>query len=108
MNKQDRIVAIVERLRERARAHPWVPCGVPPREHYHRFPDGLTICFTLDILPGARYWHLSIARYPGKLTGEEIDFWPRAFFNEGPTVELPSQILGLSSKHFHWRDKRWS
>lgn len=104
MNKQDpEVIAIVEKLKERALAHPWVPMGVPPREHFHRFADGLSLCFTLDVLPGCRLWHLSIARVPGDATPEEIEFWRRAFFDEPPTIELPSQIAGLSSRHFHWR-----
>lgn len=103
MNERDDAAAIVQKLKETARAHPWIPVGPVPGEHFHRFPDGLSICFTLDILPGARYWHLSIARPNGSLRAEEIEFWPRAFFDEAPTIELPSQILGLSSRHFHWR-----
>jgi len=104
MNQKD-IAVIVQKLKEKALALPWEPLGVPPRQHYHILPNGLTICFTLDILPGARFWHLSIARVPGSLTPEEIEFWRHAFFDEEPTIELPSQILGLSSKHFHWRVK---
>ncbi len=104
MNRQDPdVVTIVENLKERARAHPWIPSGVPPRQHYHTFPNGLTICFTLDVLPGCRFWHLSIARVPGGSTPEEIDFWRHTFFDEEPTVELPGQISGVLSRHFHWR-----
>ena len=102
MTQQD-VAVIVAELKDRARAHPWVPVGTPPRQHYHKFPDGLTICFTLDILLEANYWHLSITRVPGRLAPEEVEFWRRAFFQEEPTVELPSQILGLSLRHFHWR-----
>ncbi len=97
------VTVIVEKLKERALAYPWVPLGTPPRQHFHRFPNGLNICFTLDILPGARFWHLSIARMLGSLAPEEIEFWRHAFFDEEPTIELPSQILGLASRHFHWR-----
>lgn len=97
------VSVVVQKLKEKALTSPWEPLGVPPRQHFHRFPNGLTICFTLDVLPGARFWHLSIARVPGGPTPEEIEFWRRAFFEEEPTIELPSQILGLSSKHFHWR-----
>jgi len=101
---QDRDIAnIVQRLKERALASPWVPVGVPPQQHYHIFPNGLSICFTLDILPEARYWHLSIARMSSGPTAEEVEFWPRAFFEELPTIEVPFQILELPSKHFHWR-----
>jgi len=104
MNKPNpEVIAIVEELKERARAHPWVPMGVPPREHFHRFPNGLSLCFTLDVLPGMRLWHLSIARVPGGATPEEIEFWHRAFFNEEPDIELPAQLPGVSSRHFHWR-----
>ena len=97
------IATIVAKLKERAAAHPWVPAGVPQKQHFHRFPSGLTICFTLDILPTARYWHLSIVRLNGSIKQEEINFWRRAFFEEEPTIELPSQIAGVSSMHFHWR-----
>lgn len=103
MNHDRDVAAIVKKLKQMARARPWVPMGAPPREHYHKFPNGLTLCFTLDILRGVRYWHLSIGRVNGRLAPEEIEFWPRAFFDEEPTIELLSQILGLSSKHFHWR-----
>ncbi|MBA7681931.1 hypothetical protein ES703_90275 [subsurface metagenome] len=102
MNEQE-VVAVVEKLKGTAQACPWVPLGVPPRQHFHRFSSGLSICFTLDILPGARYWHLSIAKVPGYLTGQEIEFWRRAFFDEPPTIELPSQIPGVESRHFYWR-----
>ena len=97
------VTAIVEKLKERARARPWVPVGVPPREHYHRFPNRLSICFTLDILPGVRYWHLSIARVPGRLAPEEIEFWPRAFFDKTPDIESPSPISFVAGRHFYWR-----
>ena len=104
MNKQDpEVIAIVKKLKETARAHPWTSVRVPSRRHYHIFPNGLQICFTLDVLPEGRYWHLSIARVNGALVPEEIEFWPRAFFDEEPTVELPIQIQGLSSRQFHWR-----
>jgi len=101
MNRQDaEVIAIVQKLKERARAHPWVSMGVPPREYYHRFANGLSICFTLDILPGIRYWHLSIARVPGGATPEEIEFWRQAFFNEEPDIELPAQLPGVSSSYW--------
>ena len=101
MSKQE-VVAVVEKLKERARAYPWVPIGVPPREHYHRFPNGVSICFTLDILPEARYWHLSIACL-GWLTGQEMGFWRRAFFDEDPTISSHGEILGVATRHFYWR-----
>ena len=103
MNHDREVVAIVNKLKESAQAFPWVPLGVPPRQHYHRFPNGLTVCLTLDVVPGFRNWHLSIARVPGGPTPEEIEFWRHAFFDEKPTIELPSQILGLLARHFHWR-----
>lgn len=95
--------AIARKLKERALACPWVPSGVPPWQHYHVFPDGLSICFTLDILPRAQYWHLSIARIPGGPTREEIELWRRAFFAEDPTIELLGRIPGFPTRHFYWR-----
>ncbi|MBA7702129.1 hypothetical protein ES703_110886 [subsurface metagenome] len=104
MIKQDpEVNAVVEKLKGGARASPWVPMGVPPRQHYHILPNGLTLCFTLDILPGRRYWHLSIARKPGGPTQEEIEFWRRAFFREEPKMTYPSRIAGGASRHFFWR-----
>lgn len=97
------VAVVVKKLKKRAQASPWVPLGVPPPEHYHRLPNGLTICFTLDVLPGIGYWHLSIARIPEGPTKEEIEFWRRAFFDEEPTIEWPGRIIGLMSKHFYWR-----
>jgi hypothetical protein len=97
------IATIVEKLKERAAASPWVPLGVPPRQHYHVFPNGLSICFTLDILPETKYWHLSIARLPGGPTREEVELWRRAFFAEDPTIELSGQLPGFLSRHFYWR-----
>lgn len=103
MNEQAPDVAaiVVKELKEKALASPRVPISVPPRQHYHTFPNGLTICFTLDILPIGRYWHLSLARVPGSPTKEELDFWPRAFFDEEPSIELAGIIL--PSFHFIWR-----
>lgn len=97
------VAAIVKKLKGRALIHPWVPLGVPPGWHFHRFPNGLSICFTQDVLPGVRYWHLSIARVPGGPTREELEFWRHAFFNEEPTMEYPGQITGVPSRHFYWR-----
>ena len=91
------VVAIVNKLKDGARASPWIPAGVPPRERYHHLPNGLNLCLTMDILPkayihqlaqaigtkppeelgeGSQYWHLSIAR-PGARspTPEEVEFW---------------------------------
>ena len=104
MNEKDPdVVTIVKRLKENARAKPWWPVGVPPREHYHRFPNGLSLCFTLDILPGIRYWHLSVARVLGGPTIGEVEFWRQAFFDEAPTIELSGQLPGFLSSHFYWR-----
>ena len=103
MNEKDPdVVTIVKRLKENARAKPWWPVGVPPQEHYHRFPNGLALCFTLDILPGVRYWHLSVARVPGGPTIGEVELWRQAFFNEAPTIELSGPLLGFLSRHFYW------
>lgn len=103
MNEQARdVAAIVKEMKEKAAlASPRVPISVPPRQHYHTFPNGLTICFTLDNLPLGRYWHLSLARVPGSPTKEEVDFWPRAFFDEEPLVKLLG--ITLPSFHFIWR-----
>ena len=104
MSKQDPdVAAIVKKLKERALDHPWVPMGIAPRKHYHFFPNGLSICFTLDLLPEAEYWHLSIARIPGGPTPEEVELWRRAFFEEEPIKELLGQIPGINSRHFFWR-----
>jgi len=95
--------AIAKKLKERALACPWVPLGVPPWQHYHVFPNGLSICFTLDVLPGVQYWHLSIARRSECATAEEVGFWRSAFFNEAPNIELQNRILGFPVTHFYWR-----
>lgn len=92
------IAAIVEKLKARARARPWEPLGVPPREHYHVFPNGLSICFTPDVLPGIKYWHLSIARLITGPAQEEIELWRHAFFDEEPNIVLEGPI----GKHFYW------
>lgn len=106
MSEQDLdVAAIVKKLKERALAHPRVPVGAPPREHYHFFPNELSMCFTLDILPEVRYWHLSIARMThGGPTKEEIELWRQAFFEEEPTKDVPGQIPSVNSRHFFWRE----
>jgi len=119
------VVAIVKKLKDGARASPWIPAGVPPRERYHHLPNGLSLCLTMDILPkayihrlaqairtkppeelgeGGQYWHLSIAG-PGARspTPEEVEFWRRAFFKEEPIIEVPGLIPAIKSKHFFWR-----
>ena len=104
MNKQDpAVISVVEKLKENALSYPWVRGSVPPRRHYHKFPDGLSICFTLDILSKSRYWHLSIARKPGSTTAEELEYWRRAFFDEEPTITYPGLTTFGVSSHFFWR-----
>lgn len=95
--------AIVRKLKEGARANPWVPHDVAPPERYHHFPDGLSLCFTLDVLPWGRFWHLSIAHPGTALTPAEVDFWRRAFFEAVPTGEMSGVIKAMNSRHFFWR-----
>ena len=119
------VVAVVKKLKDGARGSPWIPAGAPPRERYHHFPDGLSICFTLDIFPkeyinqlaqaigtkppeelgeGGQFWHLSITRLgaPSPMP-EEVEFWRRAFFEEEPIIEVPGVLTAIKSKHFFWR-----
>ena len=104
MSHQDPDVAtIVEKLKEKAWVRPWVPLGIPPREHYHVFPNGLSICFTLDVLLDIRFWHLSIARVPGGVAPDEVDFWRHAFFDKTPDIESLSPISFVAGRHFYWR-----
>lgn len=105
MNNSE-ITAVVAKLKERAVSSPWqplrVPVGAPPQEHFHFFPNGLSLCFTLDVLPpGAKYWHLSIVRTLGSPTTEEIELWRRAFFDEPPIMAYPAQLLS-KGWHFFW------
>ena len=119
------VTAIVKKLKEGARASPWIPVGVAPRARYHHFKDGLSLCFTLDLLPewyvnrlaqvmgtkpteqlseGGKFWHLSIARRGARgPTPEEVEFWRRAFFEEAPIIEVPGLIPAIKAKHFFWR-----
>jgi len=119
------VAAVVKKLKDGARASPWIPAGAPPRERYHHFPDGLSLCFTLDILPiahlnrlaqasgakipeelveGGQLWHLSIARLGARdPTPEEVEFWRQAFFVEEPIIEVPGLISAIKSRHFFWR-----
>ena len=123
--ERDDIAAIVKKLKDGARASPWVPFGIPPRERYHHLPDGLNLCLTLDILAkeyvnrlaqairtkppealaeGGRFWHLSIARVgAGSPAPEEVEFWRRAFFEEDPIIEVPGLITSVKARHFFWR-----
>jgi len=104
MNRQDpELIAIIKRLKKIARTFPWIPLDVPAQRHYHVFPDGLSICFTLDIVPRFKFWHLSIFRALGDFTPEEIEFLPRAFFDEPPAIQFASQINGLQNMHFYWK-----
>jgi len=119
------VVAIVKKLKDGARASPWIPAGVPPRERYHLLPNGLNLCLTIDILPkehmnrlaralgmkppeelgeGGQFWHLSIAGLGARSpTPEEVEFWRRAFFEEEPIIEVPGLIPSVKAKHFFWR-----
>ena len=119
------VVAVVKKLKDGARGSPWIPAGAPPRERYHHFPDGLSICFTLDIFTkvylnrlaqasgakipeelvgGGRFWHLSIARLGARgPTPQEVDFWRRAFFEEEQIIEVGGLIPGVKSRHFFMR-----
>lgn len=124
MDKRD-AADIVKQMKDGARAAPWVPFGAPPRERYHHLPNGLALCFTLDILSpehvarfvsingsnipeylaqGGWFWHLSIARPGGPgLRPEEMGFWRRAFFAEAPIIEMSGLLPGVNSRHFFWR-----
>ena len=93
---------LVERLRGEAIRNPWVPTGVPPRRHFHRFPNNLSVCFTQDVLPMGTFWHLSLAR-EGGLSEQELRFWPRAFFDADPEISRPGELLPESAHHFFWR-----
>ena len=114
--------AIVKKLKDRARASPWVPVGLPSREHYHNLSNGLTISLTIDILSIAQlarltrmklpeeltedsqWWHLSIARLGSRgPSPEEVRFWRQAFFKEKPTIEMPGLLTGINTRHLFWR-----
>ena len=119
------VAAIVKKMKDGARASPWHPFGVPPRERYHHFPYGLNLCFTLDILSkgyinrlaraievklpeelseGGKFWHLSITRLGGSgPTPEEVEFWRQAFFEEEPIMETAGMVPGVNARHFFWR-----
>ena len=120
-----KIATIVKKLKQRAGESPWIPFKLVAPEHRHNFPDGLSICFTIDILPVAYmnklarlagtelpeglgedslWWHLSITRLaPGGPSPEEISLWRRAFFKEEPTIEVPGLIIGANARHIYWR-----
>jgi len=119
------VVAIVKKLKDGARASPWIPAGVPPQERYHHLPNGLNLCLTMDLLPeayihrlaraigtkpqeelgeGGQYWHLSIAGLGARSpTPEEVEFWRRAFFEEEPIIEVLGLIPGVKARHFFWK-----
>jgi len=121
------VVAIVKKLKDRAKAFPWIPAGVPPKASYHHLPNGLGLCLTLDLLSreylnrlaraigtkvpeelseGGKFWHLSIARLGAKgPTQKEVEFWRRAFFEEAPIIEVPGLIPSVKSRHFFWREE---
>ena len=117
--------AIVKKMKDGARANPWVPLGIAPQERYHHFPNGLSLCLTVDVLSkegfkelarrfglkppgdlgeGGQFWHLSMARV-GSLppAQEEVEFWRRAFFEEEPIIEMRGLLTGLHTRHFFWR-----
>jgi len=95
------IVAIVKKLKDRARASPWISAGVPPRERYHHLPNGLNLCLTVDILP--KEYMNQLAQAIGTKPPEEVEFWCRTFFEEEPIIEMPGLILAIKAKHFFWR-----
>jgi len=116
--------AIVRKMKAAAGANPWVPIGVAPRERYHRLPDGLSLCFTLDVLSkdylnrlarafgekppgrlaeGSRFWHLSVARPGCAPTLAEVAFWRRAFFEKAPFFQMGGIITAVNSRHFFWK-----
>ena len=102
--------AIAEQLKRMADAYPWEPfkqLGPPPRRHFRSLDDGLSLCFTLDILPrGLRLWHLSLCRVPQGVSRAEEELWCQLFFEQQPMIERPSEIPGLGSRHFYWRAER--
>ncbi len=126
MDRRDpEVVAIVKKLKDEARASPWIPAGAPPHARYHHLPNEISLCFTRDLFSkkyinrlaqaigtkipeelgeGGQYWHLSIAR-PGahSPTPEEVEFWRRAFFEEEPIIEVLGLIPAIKAKHFFWR-----
>lgn len=122
--------AIAEKMKESAQAHPWVPLGPAPQDRYHHFPNGLSLCVTVDIMSAeyqamvakilrmgpspvkgseAKYWHLSICRFgEEKPSPEEVVFWRNTFFKKKPDIEMPvemAQVNGINSHHFLWRVK---
>lgn len=94
----------LKRIAEAYPFHPFKELGPPARRHYRSFDDGLSLCFTLDILPGdLKVWHLSLCRTPGGLSPAEQESWCRLFLEGEPDIERPSEIPGLPSRHFFWR-----
>jgi len=115
---------IVERMKATARAHASPPLGPATRECYHEFATGLRLCLTVDVLTrewigqvgrlfgvnfprematGRKLWHLSIARVGAvDLTGAEVEFWRRAFFEEPPWYQSGGGLPGVHSRHFFW------
>ena len=108
MNGQDHR-EIAEQLKRTAKAYPWEPykeLGPPPRRHFRSLDDGLSVCFTLDVVPGGLFWHLSLCRVPQGVSRAEQELWCRLFFEEQPMIERPSEIPGLGSRHFYWKAER--
>ncbi len=93
---------LVERLKDEAFRRPRMPAEPIPQRHYHHFPDKLGLCFTQDVLPMGRFWHLSVAR-PGGPTEEDLAFWPRKFVDADPVITMPGILLRKDARHFYWR-----
>lgn len=99
---------IAEQMKRVADAHPWVPVGVPPRRHYCH-ADNLSLCFTLDLLPGGlSFYHLSMIRndFGAPPSDEEARGWCAAFFGDAEPFECPSQLPGVPSRHFFWETRQ--
>lgn len=94
---------VVQSLKDEAFKHPRVPLAVPAQRHFHRFPNGLSVCFTQDVFPMGKFWHLSIARVGGVLTEGEANVWRQAFFDEEPDFEHEAELHGPAGRHFYWK-----
>ena len=85
----------VKELRELARAHPWVPVGPPPARHYRGLGPGISVGFTLDMLPGLCAEHLSVSfhRPPGAGAAwipniKALEVIAKAFFGDATTERV--------------------
>ena len=89
---------VAEEMKAVAEAHPWLPVSPPPQRHY-RAADGLHLCFTLDIHPTRRFFHLSLCRpgLEGRPADGEVEPWLQAFFGCVRPFEVPSP---LPARHF--------